>query len=238
MINEKAAALFGWDSPLGRMMEYPGQQKRGQVVGILKDFNFASLHAPVEPLVVSLSVNPQYFKNIAVRLNTQERHGTLQAIEKTWKAILPGRPFEYYFLDESFRNLYQSETKLRTIVATFTVIGIVIACMGLFGLVTLSMEKRTKEIGIRKVLGASVRGIVGMISGEFLKLVLLANLIAWPIAYYGVTTWLQEFAYRTEASLWIFALTGAATLALAFLTLAVQALRAATANPVKSLRYE
>lgn len=238
MINEKAAALFGWDSPLGRMMEYPGQQKRGQVVGILKDFNFASLHAPVEPLVVSLSVNPQYFKNIAVRLKTRERHETLQAIEQTWKAVLPGRPFEYYFLDENFRNLYQSEAKLRTIVATFTVIGIVIACMGLFGLVTLSVEKRTKEIGIRKVVGASAGGIVGMIAGDFLKLVLLANLIAWPAAYYGMNGWLQDFAYRTDVSPWIFAVTGAATLALAFLTLAVQAIRAATANPVKSLRYE
>ena len=238
MINEKAAALFGWDSPLGRTVEYPGQLKRGQVVGIVKDFNFASLRAPVEPLVVSLSVNPQYFKNIAVRLNTGERHETLQGIERTWKTILPGRPFEYYFLDESFANLYKPEAKLRTIVATFTVIGIVIACMGLFGLVTLSVEKRTKEIGIRKVLGASVAGIVAMISEDFLKLVILANLIAWPVAYYGMNRWLQDFAYRTDVSPWAFAVTGAATLALAFLTLAVQAIRAATANPVKSLRCE
>ena len=238
MINEKAAALFGWDSPLGRTVEYPGQLKRGQVVGIVKDFNFASLRAPVEPLVVSLSVNPQYFKNIAVRLNTGERNEALQTIERTWKTILPGRPFEYYFLDESFRNLYQPEAKLRTIVATFTVIGVVIACMGLFGLVTLSVEKRTKEIGIRKVLGASAAGIVGMISGDFLKLVILANLIAWPVAYYGMNRWLQDFAYRTDVSPWAFAVTGAATLALAFLTLAVQAVRAALANPVEALRYE
>jgi putative ABC transport system permease protein len=162
----------------------------------------------------------------------------LEAIERTWKAILPGRPFEYYFLDESFRNLYQPEGKLRTIVATFTAIGIVIACMGLFGLVTLSVEKRTKEIGIRKVLGASVAGIVGMISGDFLKLVLLANLIAWPIAFYGMNRWLQDFAYRTDLSPWIFAVTGAATLALAFLTLAGQSIRAALSNPVDALRYE
>jgi putative ABC transport system permease protein len=238
MINEKAAALFGWDSPLGRTVEYPGQLKRGQVVGIVKDFNFASLHAPVEPLVVSLSVNPQYFKNIAVRLNGEERQEAVQTIERTWKTILPGRPFEYYFLDESFANLYHPEAKLRTIVATFTVIGVVIACMGLFGLVTLSVEKRTKEIGIRKVLGASVGGIVAMISGDFLKLVILANLIAWPVAWYGMSRWLQDFAYKTDVSPWVFAVTGAATLALAFLTLAVQAIRAALADPVESLRYE
>jgi putative ABC transport system permease protein len=238
LINEKAAALFGWDSPVGRTVEYPGQQKSGQIVGIMRDFNFASLHAPVEPLVVSLCVNTQYYKNIAVRITTQDRHRTLDAIEKTWKAVLPGRPFEYYFLDESFRSLYQSEAKLRTIVATFTLVGIVVACIGLFGLVTLAVEKRTKEIGIRKVLGASVGGIVGLISGDFLKLVILANLIAWPIAYFGMNAWLQDFAYRTDVSPWIFAITGATTLVLAFLTLAVQAIRAALSNPVDALRYE
>jgi putative ABC transport system permease protein len=238
LINEKAAALFGWDPPLGHTMEYPGQARSGQVVGILKDFNFASLHAPVEPLVVSLCVNAQYFKNIAVRIPTQDRHRTIETIEKTWKSVIPGRPFEYYFLDESFRNLYQSETKLRSIVGTFTAVGILIACMGLFGLVTLAVEKRTKEIGIRKVLGASRGGIVGLISGDFLKLVVLANVIALPLAWYGMNRWLEDFAYRTDINPWIFAATGAITLVLAFLTLAVQTLRAAVSNPVDALRYE
>ncbi|HTY57260.1 MAG TPA: FtsX-like permease family protein, partial [Bacteroidota bacterium] len=238
LINEKAAALFGWDSPVGKTVAYPGQKRNGQVVGILKDFNFASLHAPVEPLVVSLNVNPQYFKNIAVRMRTRDRHETLGAIERTWKAVLPGRPFEYYFLDESFNNLYLSEVKLRTIVGAFTLLGTLIACMGLFGLVTLSVEKRTKEIGIRKVLGATVGGVVGTIAGDFLKLVLLANLIAWPIAWYGASRWLEDFAYRTDISPWLFAATAGVTLLLAFLTIALQATRAAVANPVDALRYE
>ncbi len=238
LLNEKAAALFGWDAPLGRNIEYPGQQKNGSVVGILRDFNFASLHASVEPLVVSLCVNAQYFRNIAVRIATRDRHQTLAAIESTWKAVLPGRPFEYYFLDESFRNLYQSEARLRTIVGAFTVIGIVIACMGLFGLVRLAVEKRTKEIGIRKVLGASVGGIVALISGDFLKLVLLANLIAVPAAWYAMNRWLEDFAYRIDVGPLVFGATAAATLLLAFLTLAVQALRAALSNPVEALRYE
>jgi putative ABC transport system permease protein len=238
MINEKAAALFGWDSPAGHTMEYPGQKKNGPVVGVLKDFNFASLHAPVEPLVVSLNVNARYFKNIAVRIDPAERGRTVRSIQETWKSVLPGRPFEYYFLDESFRGLYAPETKLRAIVSTFTVIGIVVACMGLFGLVTLAVEKRVKEIGIRKVLGASAGGIVGLISADFLKLVILANVIACPIAAYGMNRWLQEFAYRTDVSPWIFAVTALATVVLAFFTVALQAFRAALANPVESLRYE
>jgi putative ABC transport system permease protein len=238
LVNEKAAALFGWGSPIGKTVDYPGQKRNGQVVGILRDFNFASLHAPIEPLVVSLNVNPQYFKNIAIRMRTADRHGTLGAIEKTWKAVLPGRPFEFYFLDESFNNLYLSEVKLRTIVTTFTVIGAIIACMGLFGLVTLSVERRTKEIGIRKVLGATATGIVGTIAGDFLKLVVLANLIALPIAWYGASRWLEDFAYRTDISPWLFAATAGVTLVLAFSTVALRAIQAAVANPVDALRYE
>ena len=238
MINEKAAGLFGWDSPAGHTMEYPGQKKNGPVVGVLKDFNFASLHAPVEPLVVSLNTNARYYRNIAVRIEPAEKGRTVRSILNTWKTVLPGRPFEYYFLDDSFRDLYAPETKLRAIVFTFTLIGIVVACMGLFGLVTLAVEKRVKEIGIRKVLGASAGGIVGLISTDFLKLVLMANVIACPIAAYGMNRWLQEFAYRTAMSPWIFAVTAAATVVLALLTIAVQAVRAALANPVESLRYE
>jgi putative ABC transport system permease protein len=238
MINQSAGAAFGWNAPVGKEIEYPTMKKTGPVVGLLKDFNYASLHIGIEPLILFLSVNPAYFKNIGVRISTQNRHETLVVIERMWKSILPGHPFEYYFLDESFRNLYASEEKLRVIVSSFTGVGIVIACFGLLGLASLSVEKRTKEIGIRKVLGASVRQIVGLLSEDFLRLVVLANVVAWPAAWYLMHRWLENFAYRTEITLTVFVVAGCSGFALAALTVSVAAMKTATSNPVNALRHE
>src|SRR5690606_7014575 len=155
-----------------------------------------------------------------------------------WKKFVPGKPFEYFYLDEDFNKLYQSERKTGQIFTSFSILAIFIACLGLFGLTAFTVERRIKEIGIRKVLGASISTIVFLISKEFLKWVLLANLIAWPVAYYFMNEWLQNFAYREDISFWVFIISGILALLIALLTVSSQTFKAATANPVKSLRYE
>ena len=238
LINEKAAALFGWKSSVGKRIEFPSQKRGGEVVGVVRDFNFASLHSEVEPLVIHVDQNPAFYKYISIRIGKGDKRAAVQTIDRTWKAIQPGRPFEYYFLDESFGNLYLAEARLRTIVAVFTIIGILIASLGLLGLVSQTVEQRTKEIGIRKVLGSSVSGILGLISREFLPLILISNIAAWPIAYYIMRQWLEAFAYRIEIGIGVFFLAAGLALVIAFLSLSIQAIRAAMANPVEALRYE
>ncbi|MCG3120621.1 MAG: hypothetical protein ALAOOOJD_03402 [bacterium] len=159
-------------------------------------------------------------------------------MRNTWREAAPGKPFDYYFLDEDFDRQYRAEERWAQIVSYATLFAIVIACVGLFGLSALAVTKRTKEIGIRKVLGASVTGIISLLAGDFLKLVALANLIAWPVAWYAMNQWLQNFAYRIDIGWWIFALAGGLALLIAFATVSTQAIRAGLANPVDSLRYE
>ncbi len=238
MINQKAAALFGWDAPVGKHIDFPSLKRGGEVVGVVKDFNYASLHSEIEPLVVHLNPNPSFFKYISVRLAHGDKREALKLVEETWKRVSPGRPFDYYFLDESFRNLYIAETRLRSIVLGFTIVGVFIACLGLLGLVSQSVVQRTKEIGIRKVLGASIGGIVTLLTKDLLKLVLLANLIAWPLAYYMMSKWLQSFAYKIDIGVADFFIAGLLAVVLACLTVGLHAVRAALANPVDSVRYE
>ena len=159
-------------------------------------------------------------------------------MQSTWKQFSPDFPFDYHFLDQSFDQLYRSEKRLNEIFGTFSMLAILIACLGLFGLAAYATQERTKEMGIRKVLGASVPQVVNLIASDFLKLVLIANVIAWPLAYYAMQEWLQNFAYRINIGLWIFVLSGILALVIALLTVSSQAIRAATANPVESLRYE
>jgi putative ABC transport system permease protein len=163
---------------------------------------------------------------------------SLAQIENTWKKFSPDWPLEYVFLDRKLEQLYQNENKLAQIINAFALIAIVIACLGLFGLSAYAAETRVKEIGIRKVLGASARSIVSLLTGDFIKLVLLANTVAWPLAYFVMNKWLQKFAYRIEMEWWVFAAAAGLTLAIALLTVSTQAIRAALANPVEALRYE
>jgi putative ABC transport system permease protein len=205
---------------------------------VVKDFNCHSLHFPAEPAVLILNTGPWNIYFLSIKVRPENITQTLGAIEKVWKKHSDGYPFEYYFLDEAYDNLYKSEIKLNIFFRLFTLIAILISCLGLFGLASFTAERRTKEIGIRKVLGASVPSIMILLSREFTKWVLLANIIAWPAAYFAMFKWLQIFAYRVNIRIFIFALAGALALLIALLTVSFQTIKASTADPVNSLRYE
>jgi putative ABC transport system permease protein len=237
ILNETAAKHLGWEDPIGKKIGFPGYDM-GTVVGVVKDFNCHSLHFPAEPAALILNTGPWNIYFLSIKVRPENITQTLGAIEKVWKKHSDGYPFEYYFLDKAYDSLYKSEIRLNIFFRLFTLIAIFISSLGLFGLASFTAERRTKEIGIRKVLGASVPSIVIFISRGFTKWVLLANIIAWPVAYYFMNRWLQNFAYRIDLSVWIFVLSGLAAFAIALLTVSYQSIKAATANPVDSLRYE
>lgn len=242
ILNETAARIIGWKDPVGQFMYYPGNRnQRFQVIGIMKDFHAQSFRTAIEPFGLFHYSSKTYQlpdEYLAVRIRPGAEKKLLAGIEAEWKTFAPGAPFDYSFLDEDFNALYRSEAKLGGILSAFTALSIFIACLGLFGLIALAAEQRTKEIGVRKVLGASVAGLVGLLSRDFLKLVLIASVIAAPFAWYFMDKWLQDFAYRMEMQWWMFVLAVFIALALAFVTLSFQAIRAANRNPVKSLRSE
>jgi putative ABC transport system permease protein len=238
LLNESGAKLLGLKNPqegIGKTLSYG--DRRGKLVGVLQDFHFESMHEEIKPLIF-LIPDGRRFRNISVKLTGNNLKEGLAHVEKTWQQFLPEYPFDYNFLDESFGRLYEAEQKQGTLFTVFSGIAILIACLGLFGLASFATEQRTKEIGIRKVLGASVSGIVAMLSKDFMKLVLIANIIAWPIAWYGMHAWLQDFAYRTPIAWWIFAVASFMALLVALLTISLQAIKAAGANPVQALRSE
>jgi putative ABC transport system permease protein len=206
------------------------------VVGVVKDFNYNSMHDKIQPLV--MVVNMFNWSGMAVRFRTNDAFSLVRQVESRFHAEKQGLPFSYTFMDNDFDKLYHAEQQTGQIFITFAVFAILIACLGLFGLVTYAAEQRTKEIGIRKVLGARVTSIVGLLSRDFTILVGIAALIAFPAAWWAMYKWLETFAYRTEISWWIFLVAGAVALAIALLTVSIQTIRAALANPVKSLRSE
>jgi putative ABC transport system permease protein len=206
------------------------------IIGVVKNFNYESLREQVGPLCFMLSDNPGL---ISFRINTANIKGLIGQIESRWKELAPGMPFSYRFLDQSFDDMYRVEQRVGKIAMIFSVLAILIACLGLFGLATFIAEQRTKEIGIRKVLGASVQGLVGLLSKDFMKLVGIAFIIAAPLAWWAMNRWLSDFAYRIpHISWWIFALAGLLALFIALITISFQAVRAALSNPVKSLRTD
>ncbi|HYG02517.1 MAG TPA: ABC transporter permease [Chryseosolibacter sp.] len=235
VINESAATMMGVspDDILTRDFQYGGV--KGRVIGVVKDFHFESLHEPIVPIVF---VPSQFYNRISVKIAGNEMQEGLQQIEKVWKEFLPSRPFEYSFLSEQYRQLYDAEQKQGQLFTMFAGLAILIACLGLFGLATFNTLQRVKEIGIRKVLGASVGNIVRLLSMEIIILVFISNLIAWPIAWYMMDEWLNGFAYRIDISIWMYA--GAAFIAIliALLTVSSQTIKAAMSNPSNTLRYE
>jgi putative ABC transport system permease protein len=243
ILNEAAVSLLGFKNPLNQLLYRPtgwgsGNPLKGKpyhVIGVIKDFNYSSMHNKVGPLVIK---NDEDWRSIGVLVNSKNIPSLLNQIEAKWNSMAPGQPFNYSFMDNDFNNIYQSEQQTGTLFITFAVFAIFIACLGLFGLVTYAAEQRIKEIGIRKVLGANVGGIVTMISKDFLKLVLIAAVIAFPVAWWAMNKWLQSFAYRTSISWWIFVGADLLALMIALLTVSFQAIKAAVANPVKSLRTE
>jgi putative ABC transport system permease protein len=212
--------------------------KRGPVIGVVRDFHFKSLHHAVEPLVIH--IYPRAFGMISVRLRPGQVPATLDRLEATWKKWAPEWPFTYEFVDASFDAFYRAEAKLSRLVTTFSLLAVFVACLGLFGLASFMAERRRKEIGVRKVLGASVPGLVVLLAKDFAALVAVAFVVAAPLAYLAMGRWLEDFTYRIEMSgqLGLFALAGLAALAAALVSVAYQSTRAARTDPVDSLRYE
>ena len=238
IVNEAAVRSFGWSkNTVGKTLRAAnneGSQVTYQVIGVVKDFHFKSLHERISPLVMVLGNN----NGLIVKLKTSDVAGLLTSVKKKWSELNPDEPFNYSFLDESFNQTYEFEQKVGQILGIFAGLTIFVACLGLFGLVTFTTEQRIKEIGIRKVLGASVTSIVALLSKDFLKLVLVANLLAWPLAWWIMNTWLRDFAYRINISGWIFIIAGTLTALIAVLIIGIKAIKAGMANPVESLRTE
>jgi putative ABC transport system permease protein len=238
IVNEAAVKEFNWKTPkgaIGKKIGWGGL-KEGNVIGVMKDFNYASLHENIKPLVIHIF--PQWASNISLKLKADNMMNTMTEIENTWKKTATHSPFKYNFNEENFNSLYQSEINMRIVLSAFTFLSVLVACLGLFGLASFSIKQRFKEIGIRKVLGSSTTAIVQLISKDFLKLVIISFVIAAPISWYGMNKWLQDYAYKINITWWVFALAGGMAIIIAFSTVAFQAIKAANANPVKSLRTE
>jgi putative ABC transport system permease protein len=213
---------------------YGGRDLR--IIGVTENFHYRGLQHKVEPLVMEW--NPERFRRMTLTINTGNLGETLAFTGKTWKSLFPGYPFEYYFLDDDFNKQYLAEEQTGALFGIFTILGQFIACLGLLGLAAFTTQQRTKEIGVRKVLGASIPGITFLVSKEFLKWVVLANIIAWPTAYIAVNKWLSSFAYRTQIGIWSFIVSALLALLVAIVTVSYQSIRAAATNPMEALRYE
>ncbi|MBD3224520.1 MAG: FtsX-like permease family protein, partial [Caldithrix sp.] len=237
VLNESAIKKLGWASPdkaVGKPLQYGGTN--GRVIGVLKDFHFESLHNEIVPIVFLITKENNW--RVSARIRPENNQATIGFLEDLWKELRPQYPFEYTFLDDRYDALYKSEEQLMKVFGVFSALAILIACLGLFGLASFTTEQRTKEIGIRKVLGASVSRIVTLLNKEFGKWVLIANIIAWPMAWWGMNRWLQNFAYRADLSLLTFAISGLMAFSIAVVTVSYLSVRAALSNPVDAIKYE
>jgi putative ABC transport system permease protein len=240
IINETAAKRYKWEDAIGKTIRVPsdevGKWETLTVVGVVKDFHRTSLHSVIAPQIIGN--DPNSFNELAIRINPENADTTLSLIGEKWREVDPTRPFDFLYLDGLIDRQYGAEERLSDIFSSFSVFAVFIACLGLFGMASFAAEQRTKEIGIRKVLGASVPGIVVLLSKDFLKLVVAANVIAWPLAYFGMSRWLQNFAYKSGIGVWIFLLTGILALGIALATVSYQSVKAALLNPVDAIKYE
>ncbi len=235
VLNEAMVRSLGWTEAVGKRFDVPGELDQGIVIGVVKDFQVASMHQEIAPLFMLLTDHPG---GLCVRISGEDVPGTLAHLEATWARFEARYPFEYEFLDDAFAQLYQTDRRLMQTLSVFALLAILVACLGLLGLAAYTAERRTKEIGVRKVLGASVSSLVGVLSVEYLKLVAVGFLIATPLAYVATQRWLDDFAYRIDIGVGAFLLAGTAVLLLALVTVSYHALRAATADPTKALRSE
>jgi putative ABC transport system permease protein len=235
ILNESAVKAIGWkpQEAIGKMVE---KGLPGTVKGVVKDFHFSSLHQPIGPLLIFLDT--QYVSQLFVKISGKDIAGTLNYLQTVWKERVPYRPFEYHFLDNDYQALFKVETRTSQLFSFFSTTAILLACLGLFALTAFTTVQRTKEIGIRKVLGASLLSITGLLSFDFLKLVVIASVIAFPLAWWAMHQWLEDFAYRINISWMVFVSAGLVAILIALITVSFQAIKAAMANPVKSLRTE
>lgn len=236
ILNDAAVKLMRLKDPVGKTIKYFDQNK--QIIGVVRDFHFESLHEPVKPCFISISGQNNVWNKIMVRIKDADQGQTIASIQNLYESYNPGFPFDYNFLDEAYQKQYLTETRVGILSKYFAALAILISCLGLFGLAAFTAQKRQKEIGIRKVVGASVNGIAFMLSKDFLKLTLIAVLIAFPLAWWAMNHWLQSFAYRIHMGASVFVIAGASVIFITLLTVSFQAIRAAIMNPVKSLRTE
>jgi putative ABC transport system permease protein len=241
IINETAARTYGWTDPLGKKIGYFTDVKKAElayrtVIGVVKDFHVVSLHDQILPLLFTNSND--YFEDVVIRILPKDVSSTLEFLERKWQEYDPGRTFNYYFLDQRFNELYQADERLNKIIRYFTFFAILVACLGLYGMASFMGEQRFKEIGIRKTLGASVSGIILLLTKEMTKLILLASIIAIPLSYYVLNRWLEEFAYRINISIGTYAISTILMLVIGYVTIAYQSIKASTINPVDAIRGE
>ena len=239
IINETAVKSLGFANPkaaLGKRFSQATHGGEGVVVGVIKDFHFHSMAEKIQPL--TLRISPGFFTYITLTVSSDNVQATIKSIEKTWGDLAPGLPLSYFFADEAYQAQYISEERFGRLFISFSSLAILISCLGLFGLAAFSTTQRKKEIGIRKVLGASITSITSLLSKDFLKLILISIIIASPISWFAISNWLQNFAYRIDISWWVFALAGMFAILIAFVTICFQTIKAAIANPIKSLRTE
>ncbi|MBD3291138.1 FtsX-like permease family protein, partial [candidate division KSB1 bacterium] len=240
LLNETAVRYLGIsDNPVARELLLPGGQngeRPVKIIGVIKDFHVQSMQNEIEPLF--LYINPDRFYTLAVKFRSGKEQHILNFLEDVWSEVLPERSFNYNFLSNTYDQLYQSEEKIGQMVTIFSVLAILISCLGLFGLASFTVQRKTKEIGVRKVLGATVSGILFSLSRQYAKLVLIASLISFPLSWYLLEKWLQNYAYRIEIGWWNYILAGSIALIVALFAVSFQAIKAAVANPVDSLRYE
>ena len=240
ILNETAVRELGWGEPqkaIGKSFDW-GTGKVGKVIGVVRDFHFNSLQQKVQPLVMHIMQNWFWYSGLSVRISTQDPKAAIDKLNKIWKSVLPAHPFDYYFVDEDYDKQYRKEQLLSRLSLIFSGLIIFISSIGLLGLVMVAVSQRTKEIGIRKVLGASVSGLTVLLSRDFLKLVAIAMIIAFPVSWWMMKEWLNDFAYKMNLGWWIFLLAGLLALLIAWITVSIQTIKAAIANPVKSLRSE
>ncbi|MCG8605414.1 hypothetical protein MJD09_10500, partial [bacterium] len=252
IVNEALVKYFGWQDPLNELLPGSNFSRGHRIIGVIKDFHYGSLHKEIEPLALTLNFStissgvtglntwnwPPLFNRVLVRISEGETEPIVEFLKQAWHKAAPQTPFELTFLDETIQAQYVQEERWSKIINYSSIFAILIACLGLFGLTMVAVDKRIKEIGIRKVLGASASGIVSMISKDLLLLVVISNIVAWPAAYFAAQKWLQNFAYRIDISVWSFVIASTLTLLIALMTVSSQAIKAALSNPIRSLRTE
>jgi putative ABC transport system permease protein len=235
LVNETLAKTLGWENPLGKTISRNGVHK---VVGVIKDFHFASLHDKIEPLIITNKPWGNHYSYLAIKYQASNTPAFINEIKKTWKNNLADAPFDYWFLDDAFNTIYKSEERFQQIFIYFSALSIILSLAGVFGLVALTIKQRTKEFGIRKVLGAGITDIIRLTAKDFVWLIVIATITATPLAWYYMNKWLQNFAYRIEIKGWVFAVCGLTIFLITISTISFQAIKAAIANPVKSLKTE
>ncbi|MFP4025315.1 MAG: ABC transporter permease [Thiohalospira sp.] len=234
IVNQEAVRKMGMQNPVGKSIQFWGETK--YIIGVMKDFNFNNVKNKIAPLL--LHINPNEARYCFIRIDSGNVDKTLNYVKNTWKTFEPNFDFNYQFLDETLDQLYRAEQRSNKLINYFTIFAVFISCLGIFGLASFMAEQKTKEIGIRKVLGATVPSIIKMFSNEFIKLVIIANILAWPIAWFAMNKWLESFAYHTKITWWMFALAAILSLSVVIATISYQSYKAAIKNPATSLRYE